>query len=81
MNASSTVCAACSAELQAQAQFCAQCGAAVSACTAPDASASAQPSEPEQEGSYLERIRAQQKRVAEQLKPLETGRGWWKKYF
>ncbi len=66
------VCPACGAAWPPQAQACAQCGMAppvqdeAAPATGPD---------------YLQQIREQQRRVAEQLKPLERGRSWWKKYF
>ncbi len=65
------VCPACGAAWPPQAQACAQCGSPpvqdeTAPATGPD---------------YLQQIREQQRRVAEQLKPLERGRSWWKKYF
>lgn len=64
-------CPACGAAGPPQAQACAQCGRA----SVQDEAA------PAAEPDYLQQIREQQRRVAEQLKPLERGRSWWKKYF
>ncbi len=65
------VCPSCGAVWPPQAQGCAQCAAVP---TQDEAAPAAEP-------DYLQQIREQQRRVAEQLKPLEHERSWWEKYF
>ena len=71
MNASPVHCSGCGAEWPAEAARCVQCGAARPTDAPADTAGQ----------DYLQQIREQQRRVAEQLKPLETQRGWWRKYF